>query len=195
MSERRETIDCQRALDLIESDLDEEVSNQESTALESHVRTCGSCAKERELAARLAETLRELPLLRCPERLVHGLSPLVSVETRRPKRLSRSRGVWASMGKLPRLAAAALVLLAIVGGATWGLRPAQKNEVTPAQLARAREELQWTLAYLTEIGHRTGAILQDEVLARPAIQPVLQPAVILRQRLLEPLQKVSEEVF
>ncbi|HEU4962657.1 MAG TPA: zf-HC2 domain-containing protein [Bacilli bacterium] len=102
--------------DLIQRELDGDLSTQEVEQLDAHVATCADCRREREDFQKLARGLASLPKVR-PERdlvpeitldILHSLQP-----PSQPRRLTRRVGVWGG------LSAAAVAVLAISLAAPW----------------------------------------------------------------------------
>ncbi len=68
-----EIIDCARALELVDRQLDGEIDEAGLVALESHLAGCPSCRAEVQLARRLQVGLRRLGPQECPDSVVASL--------------------------------------------------------------------------------------------------------------------------
>ncbi len=121
------------------------------------------------LARQIRDGLRALPQPACPPRLTDA----VLARARHQARADRSQRLrawiarhWAAWWQ-PALAMT--VLLALVLSATLVERaePALSPEV-----ARARAEVEWTLAYLSEVGRQTGRTVRHDVIEMRVVSPV-----------------------
>jgi hypothetical protein len=125
---------------------------------------------EVHLAHQIRAGLRALPPPVCPPHVARAV--LAAARRRRAQawkaRLyERLEPLWRDWGR-PALAMTALVLL-VVSAALLGRppRPADDPEV-----ARALAEVQWTLAYLSEVGRETGRTVRHDVLEERVVEPV-----------------------
>jgi anti-sigma factor (TIGR02949 family) len=158
---------CEEALDWIEPYLDGDLPEDEAVRLRGHLTGCPACAAELQLATRIQSELRSLPQLDCPPEVLErvrreGRGVVVPFEPRR--RVSRFLG--------PRLAAAAAVLaLALGGGALFLQIQRPSDQPSPEQIAQATAEAKLALAYLGRATRRASADLQEEVLAKRLVVP------------------------
>lgn len=157
---------CEEALDWIEPYLDGDLPEDEAGRLRGHLDRCPACAAELELATRIQSELRALPQLDCPPEVLErvrreGRGVVVPFG---PRRMVRTLG--------PRLAAAAAVLaLAVGGGALFFQVQRPADQPSPEQIAQATAEAKLALAYLGKATRRASVDLREEVLAKRLVAP------------------------
>lgn len=157
---------CEEELDWIEPYLDGDLPEDEAVRLRGHLAGCPACAAELELAARIQSELRSLPQLDCPPEVLErvrqeGRGVVVPF---RPRRIVRTIG--------PRLAAAAAVLALAMGGGALFLQIQQpSDQPSPEQIAQATADAKLALAYLGKATRRASDDLREEVLAKRLVVP------------------------
>lgn len=157
---------CEEALDWIEPYLDGDLPEYEAARLRGHLAVCTACAAELQLAARIQNELRSLPQLDCPPEVMErvrqeGRGVVVPF---RPRRIVRAIG--------PRLAAAAAMLtLAVGGGALFLNLQKPADAPSPEQVAQATADAKLALAYLGKATRRAGDDLREEILAKRLVAP------------------------
>ena len=174
MTQSRHESLCMWVSDNLESYLDGDLAASDRVMAESHFEQCPSCTAELRLAQRVASSLRELPILDCPD----GVTGAVYGRIEASRGLRNRAGfdwrrllppvIWR-----PALAGVVTVLLvamiAIVGG---------RRQVSPAysarDLARARVEVKWALSFVNQVTQRTGLKMKDELLDPRVIRPVIR---------------------
>jgi len=162
--------DCSWVQERIEAHLDGELPEMEGIGLEKHLRECADCSVELELAERVRGGLRMLPLQRCPDPVVEGVYERARGELRATRRQRLHEWLDSWRAPLWRPVAAALVVVLMIGGTmTYQDR---EPEVSPAELARAEQQVKWTLAYLSQVGRRTGDRVRDDVLRDRVVEPI-----------------------
>jgi anti-sigma factor (TIGR02949 family) len=153
---------CEEALDWIEPYLDGDLPEDEAARLRGHLAGCSACAAELELATRIQNELRSFPQLDCP--------PEVLERVRR-----EGRGVVVPFKPRtvgPRLAAAAAVLaLAVGGGALFLQIQRPSDQPNPEQIAQATADAKLALAYLGKATRRASDDLREEVIAKRLVVP------------------------
>lgn len=144
---------CEEALELLESFLDGDLPPGEAERLRAHLEGCASCAAELDLAGAVQRELRSLPLHDCPPEILEKV---------------RSAGgqVVAFRPRLRFAAAAALLAVAVTGGAFFVRHSQQEREV-----AEATAEARYALAYIGKVSRRAGLGLRDDVLRRHLGEP------------------------
>jgi hypothetical protein len=161
---------CDTALDLIEPFVDGDLEEAEADRLRSHLGSCRPCAAELALAERIQRELRALPQLDCPPEIVErvrreGAQIAQILPFRSPV---RPRGAV-----LPfRIAAAAALLAVALGGGALFIRSQQQpRQPSAAEVARATQEARYALAYLGKVSRQASLGVRDEVLARRVVLP------------------------
>ena len=156
---------CQEALDWIEPYLDGDLPEDEAARLRGHLAGCPSCAAELELATRIQRELRSLPQPDCPPEVLErvyqeGRGVVVPFKARRRALIG------------PRLAAAAAVLALAVGGGALFIQIQQpSDQPSPEQIAQATADAKLALAYLGRATRRASDDLREEVIAKRLVVP------------------------
>jgi anti-sigma-K factor RskA len=91
------------------------------------------------------------------------------LRARRRQRLREWLDSWRAPLWRPVAVAALVVVLAVGGTVTY---QRGEPEVSPAELARAERQVKWTLAYLSQMGRRTGDRVRDDVLRERVVAPI-----------------------
>jgi anti-sigma factor (TIGR02949 family) len=173
---------CDWVLDRLEAYLDGDLSTDELAPIESHLTICGNCTRELGLARQVQSMLHALPEHRCPDavveaaaRRINGLPAPATVPL--TERLS---GWWHQF--MHPIAAAAAMLLVVamtvfIGqehhyNSTASLSPEDTLELSAEDIALAEAEIKWTLAYLGDVGRRSGRAVRDEAIINHVVKPV-----------------------
>lgn len=163
MNRTTDDLHCEEALELLEPYVDGDLSPMEASRLRFHVERCGSCAAELALATRIQRELRSLPELECPPEVLErvqlgGRGKVVPFP-------SRPQAGWRIV------AAAAVLALALGGGALFLQIQRQPSQPTPEQIAQATAEAKLALAYLGKATRRASLDLRDDVLQKRLVLP------------------------
>lgn len=174
MKRTHETMTCSKTQALIEAYLDKELTSDQVSQIDSHLRQCSTCAEELQLAKRTCKTLRSLPVQYCSDRVKAAV--LDQVRWERNNTIWKRVRAWLTHGRgltwRPAFATAVLVaLMAMVMLMSRHQQPSP-TQVSQEELARAEIEVKWTLAYLGEISQRTGIIVRDEVIGPRVVAPM-----------------------
>lgn len=164
MSSSEHDLRCDEAREILEPYVDGDLPPAEGSRLGEHLERCPSCAAALELATRIQRELRNLPQLDCPPELVErvrqaGFGEVVPFRSRH-----RATGL--------RLAAAAAMLALAVGGGALFLHFQQRTDrPSPDEIARATQEARLALAYFGKVTRRASLDLRDEVLDKRLVAP------------------------
>ena len=165
----------------VEVYLDEALPAGEQARFEHALPTDADWEAELFLARQIRDGLHVLPQPVCPPRVAEA----VLAQVRRQAQLSWIDRLqtwieeqWLALWQ-PALAMAVLLLL-VVSAALIG-RPQQQTTYADAEIERAMQEVQWTLAYLSEVGRQTGKRVRDDVIAERVVGTV-QGVLGARQR-------------
>jgi len=154
---------CSWTQERIEAYIDGELTPAEQDRLEAHAATCATCAAELEDARRLISALRTLPSLTCPNAVSQALQDRIH-QTRQDRWRTAAKRWYA-----PLAAAAVLALIA-------GYHLFDPEPVPPAfsakEVAQARRQVEWTLAYLGDLNSRMGTAVRDDVIQPHLVQPL-----------------------
>ena len=162
-------MNCEWVLERIEPYLDGELDGGEVSGLEAHLEQCAACAGELRLAGQVRDGLRELPLLACPEGVVDRVQE--RIREARWNRLREWIAGWWSPAWRPIGAVAVGVALLI--GATTVYQQREQGP-SPEEVALAERQVKWTLAYLGQVGQRTGMTVRDQVIRERLVEPLEQ---------------------
>ena len=161
-------MNCNWAQERLELYLDAELPKNERSALEVHLRICAACCAELETARKVQETLRILPAQAAPEQIIEAVYAHARADLRARRRTWLQS--WTS-GWRPVLGVAVAAILLIF--TTIGLQDQEPNNtMTPAEIARAKRQVKWTIAYLSQVGRRTGSTVRDEVIGSRVVRPI-----------------------
>lgn len=155
---------CAWLEDHLEGYIDGELDAADVVGLESHLRTCPSCAARAAQARQVQAGLRALPARRCPAGVAQAAWQCVRPDrrSRRPQRGATDLRGWLLTGGQRLGLAAACTALVLLGAASYHMRAAARA----AEITRARAQAEWTLAYVASVGRRAGLAVTDRV-ARP----------------------------
>lgn len=158
--------------DHLEAYVDGELPLEERRRVEAFVEADDEAARRLDLARRVQALLAASEPPACPPEVTRTV---LATADRPPLRRVRS-----SFGAVlrPSLAAAALVAV-VVASALVGPRPAPTPEtadVSAAEVEQALHDARWALAYVSDVGRRTGRSIRHEVIEERVAEP-LQRAV------------------
>ena len=167
---------CHDALDLLEPYVDGDLEPAEAERLRFHLASCPACAAELALAQRIQAELRALPQLDCPPEIVErvrrqGAQTAQVLPFRSP---APRRGPALPFRGARLAAAAALLALALGGGALFLRSQQQPRQPSAAEVARAAAQARYALAYLGKVSREASLDVRDDVLARRVVLPAAQ---------------------
>jgi anti-sigma factor (TIGR02949 family) len=169
-----EPVNCDWVLDRIDPFVDGDLPDTEALTLSRHADTCSICAEEITLAQSLQEVLNELPTPVIPVDLTARVFTQIELEER-----ERSRAKWRTIldrfkmpAWRPAIGVLAIILVVLAGSRFWPWGQENNMELpaeaalTQQDLALAEEQAKWALAYISDIGLRTGKTVRDDVIGR-----------------------------
>lgn len=136
-----------------------ELSALERAIVDDHLAECAACRDELQLLREIGTTLAGLPPVTCPDRVTDAIHAAIDREQESPAPARQVR--WWQTAGVAGLAAAAVLLVVLmprrdttpdvaVPAATL-----DTARVSAAELADARQDLLWTLAYAASVLDRT----------------------------------------
>jgi hypothetical protein len=137
--------------------------------VEHYGRKYPECAQEIEVARMVRDGLRSIEAPPCPESVVTSVFSRISMSRRNAVRKAISekfvllQPMWRPV---LALGAVVVVVLAIL------VREPVSQEYSQAEIDQALREVKWTLAYLGDVGKRTGETIRDDVLAAHVVLPI-----------------------
>lgn len=156
-----EPVTCTWCQDHIEAYLDDDLTAPESARLHAHLAGCDVCTADMELAARIRTSLHDMPLPDVPEAVTAGVYNKISAE--RGKLSIFRHPVWRG------LAVAAALIAAILLGTGEKQKSEQASTVSSEELARAESQAKWAIAYISDVGRRTGLTVRDEIISEKVV--------------------------
>ena len=154
---------CSWTQERIEAYIDDELTPVEQDRLEAHAVACAACAAELEDARRLVGALRTLPSLTCPDAVSQALQD----------RIQRTRqNRWRTAAKRWYKPLAAAAVLALIAGYHLFDPEPVPPAFSPKEVAQARRQVEWTLAYLGDLNSRMGTAVRDDVIQPRLVQPL-----------------------
>ena len=157
------TSPCSWTQERIEAYIDGELTPVEQGRLETHAATCAACAAELEDARRLVGALRDLPSLTCPDAVSQALQDRI-YRTRQDR--------WRTTAKRWYKPLAAAAVLALIAGYHLFDPEPVPPAFSPKEVAQARRQVEWTLAYLSDLNSRMGTTVRDDVIQPHLVQPL-----------------------
>ena len=173
----------------IDSFLDGELGIMQREDFVSHVRSCGSCAREFQYAQTVQDTLLDLPLLDCDEQV---LEPIHRLANGGSTAASIGPSFWNQLGELISTAPAllrygvpvALATVVAVAISSSVLSPELANgpgdllvadqatlapveQYSPQEVRQALVELNLAIDYLNQISERTEGMISDRFVVTP----------------------------
>ena len=157
----------------IEELLDGELDPSLAPLVELHLARCPDCASEWVSARQFREALRSLPEQRCPDHVVETVLAQAREEARRDRRPVAAVIPIASLRRLRPIAAAAGLVIALLG-AGWLLDRAepQAPRYSASEVAKAEAEVRWALALVAGVHERAGMTIRDEGLQKGLVLPL-----------------------
>ncbi|MFA6110083.1 MAG: zf-HC2 domain-containing protein [Candidatus Latescibacterota bacterium] len=164
---------CAWTLARLEAYLDGETLAEELGELETHLAGCAACARQLTLTRQVRQSLRELPRLTCPERVVAAATARLRQRQVASWRSKLSR--WLTGWRLPVWQPAAAVGLVLLVALAVDQRD-REPEPTAAEVARAEREARFALAYVGQVGRNTGRAVRDQVIRTWVVEPLTRGA-------------------
>lgn len=159
---------CAWVSDRIDPYLDGELSADESIVFDNHVDTCIDCREELALARTVLAELRELPEQICPDSVSESLYSGMKSTTERETGARQ----WFSGWFLRPAVAGALAGIVFTAMFLVGRMERGADTASPEEIARATAEVQWTLAFVSDVSRRSGMTFQQEVLEERVVTPM-----------------------
>lgn len=157
---------CAWVSDRIDPYLDGDLSEGESVVFDNHVDTCIDCREELTLAQTVLTELRSLPAQTCPNSVSEALYADVKSDAKRGIR------PWFRGWFLRPAVAGALIAIVVTAMFLVARMERGTDAATPEEIARATAEVQWTIAYVSDVSRRTGLTFQQEVLEERVVTPM-----------------------
>ena len=166
----------------VEAYLDEALPADEQARFEQALTADAGWEAELFLARQIRDGLHALPQPMCPPHVTDAVLAQVRRQAQQSwiDRLEAwLHQQWLSLWQ-PALAMAVLLLL-VVSAALVGRPQQQQPAYAEAEVQRAMQEVQWALAYLSEVGRQTGKTVREDVIAEHVVGTV-QGALGARQQ-------------
>jgi anti-sigma factor RsiW len=156
---------CAWVSDRIDPFLDGDLPADERSEFESHLESCTGCRDELTLARTVLNELRGLPAQTCPDRAANIVVPVPLPDA------SPTRRWFAGWSFRPALAGALAVIvftaLFLVSRMDSGT-----EKTTDADIARARAEVEWTIALVGDVSRKAGRTVKEDVIEDRVVVPM-----------------------
>lgn len=175
MKSTDKSLSCEDVLERIEAFVDGELPPDEAPLVEVHLNACRLCAEEVVFAREMQMSLRSIPHMDCPDRVIEAVYRHIEQESApartpvisRPTLWDTIRSWFSSPRLAPALGFAAVVVVAGV----WLLKPGTK-EPSQAEIADAQRQVEWTLAYLGSVNEKVTAVATESAVQPYIVEPV-----------------------
>jgi hypothetical protein len=168
MSQRVDGLSCAVVVDLLEEWIDGDLVGPDAVAIEAHLEGCASCSEERLLAERVRDSLRSLPELDAPPRVLDAVRSATQ-----PRAADGLRSLFEKMAArpAPALAAAAAAVFLVLVIQPWGDRSAP--QFTEEEIRQATVDTKLALAYVGNITRRAERKVRHAI-DEKAVTPTMQ---------------------
>ena len=172
MTNRFPTTECDEVMDRLDSFIDGDTDPHCAQRLQAHLRECSACSDEHELALRISDTLGATPLMACPhDVLERAAREIAGVDASRNQREDR-RLERAPVRRWRMFALAATVLIILGLSALPSLLAPSDHAFSDAEVAQARQEVEFALALVGDASQRTGSYVRHEVISGAIVGPI-----------------------
>ena len=185
---------CERTRAQIDAYLDDDLEAGERAGVESHCAGCDACASELELAVRIRDELRGLPVFEAPARVIEAASreATASNVVPLPSRPARRRRV---------MAVVAAGIVAVAALSVWfgvARRSPREPGYSDAEIRRASAEVALAFGYIDEYGDQAAVLVRDDVLQQrvmPRIERALEASgeAAIHDALIPSLKRAARE--
>lgn len=182
MTRSEKSTACMWTQERIEAYIDGDLPGEEAARLDEHLQGCTVCSTELALASELRQTLNTLPQQSCPDRVSDAVMDQVHADLRaeRWRRVRDGLAGWLHPAWRPAMATAVLAVLLVA--ALFLSRPEQPaSRFSAEEVAAAEVEAKWALAYIGEIGRRTGYLVRDQVIEAQVVVPARRAVDTIRE--------------
>lgn len=174
---------CDDVVEYIEAYIDNDLPAEEVSLMDKHIQSCPSCLEELAFAREMQTELRAFQQMECPDRVIEAVYQHIDQHStsavHAPPPTSSSvwdsvRAWWSSLRPSPVfMPALALGVTAVIAIGGWLLfRPASSPTMSEAEIANAKRQVEWTLAYLGSVNTKVAAVATGEVVQSYIVTPV-----------------------
>lgn len=174
---------CDDVIEHIEAYIDNDLLEEEASLVDKHIQSCPSCLEELAFAREIQTELRAFQQMECPDRVIEAVyqhveqhsSPVVPASSTPASSVWGSvRAWWNALRPSPVFTPAlALGVTAVIAVGGWLLfRPASSPTMSAAEIADAKRQVEWTLAYLGSVNTKVAAVATGEVVQSYIVNPV-----------------------
>jgi predicted anti-sigma-YlaC factor YlaD len=168
---------CELAARLLAGHAAGELEPMEKAIVEDHLAECAACRAELERERHLRELMHGLPGHACPDELTAAITAAVDAEAavtrRRPPAPPSRRHAWTGRVAAAAVLAAAVLLVVLLprpeAPTDMATAPATQTPTgswTQDELDRAREDVQWALAFTATVIERAEKQTMIDVMRR-----------------------------
>ena len=167
MSWPNEERPCAWVRERIDAFLDGDLSPEEASLTDAHINRCRNCAHELEMAQRVVRSLRALPEMHCPDRVVDAVYDHVGAA----QRTWVDRWLaWLWKPAIVGVAAAALLIVTTMVGLQWKT----PSQVSAEEIKQAEVDAKLALALVTQVSKRATSTVREDVLEERVAVPMMR---------------------
>ncbi len=176
MKSTDKTLSCEDVLERVEAFVDCDLPPDETPLVEVHLSACKLCADEVAFAREMQVSLRSFHKMECPDRVVEAVYRHIGVESvQAPVPVVSRPSLWETIRLWfsgPRLAPALGFAVVVVIAGAWLLKPGASHEPSEAEVASAKRQVEWTLAYLGSVNEKVAAVATGTAVQPYIVEPV-----------------------
>jgi len=158
---------CQTIQIQIDSYLDGELQADQQQLFLAHCGDCSDCQDELRIARVIHDGIESLPVLDCPDSLLHGLHQ----ESEKPGFFEALSQLLVSMPVFLRYSLPALLVAALavgLGDFNFSQQPqVAEEQYSVEEIRRALDDFNLAIEYLNEVSQRTEVMIGDRFLIAP----------------------------
>ena len=157
----------------LEAYVDGELNEDDRRRMDAYLSDSGAAARQLRIARMVKAKLADMPWEVCPPDVTRAVLVAARKDARSSilrRTLDEIRSAWATILR-PSLSVGVLVA-AILVGTLVGRKDVEEIAATPQEIQRALDEAKWTLAFLAELGRKTGQSIRKEVIEERVAQPM-----------------------
>lgn len=165
---------CFQIREKIDAFLDGDISVSEQKEIKAHLKSCNACREEYMHAGLVQEALTSLPEKKCPDSVIDAILLQISED------LNRAHAEKPSVSKCSgilyhwRFAAAAIVLIGIIGILIMN-RPHEITEkYSYEELALAEEQVKATFSFIHHVSIQSAETVSNEIIKDKALSPIMK---------------------
>ncbi|HEX7070876.1 MAG TPA: hypothetical protein VF190_08725 [Rhodothermales bacterium] len=166
------------AQDRIEAYVDGDLNRDERRTFESVLRADPALTESVRQARRIRTALHAMLTPECPAEVTEAIVRRVRSDGAAKRSVISLFPDWSTSWR-PALVVTAALAVSLLVWRPWQQPPPPPEQYAAEDVELALQEVKWTLAYLNDIGSRTGETIRDEVIAERVVDPIERSLGIL----------------